>query len=304
MKVLVYDANNFLYVAGAGQDSHVGMASMFVRAVTAISANMKADNFVFLWDGGIAAWRRDLIPGYKIRPTKDPDAAEMIRKAKKLTMAVLDFLGTSQIRVDGAEADDLISVLVHEVVAARTDMEVVIVSTDKDFYQMVGPRISVYNPVKKRTVNEKSFKDVVGGISRLEFMAYRAMVGDASDKIPGVRGIGDKKAGVVLDEVEKRISGGSQRPFFAEVMNVLENDASKDEFKVALKTMRLPRKIDELDDIASGSLKRVIESAEPRKKRFHVNETKFMDLVSKLGLDGMYGEMLFEFMGAWRIMLV
>jgi DNA polymerase-1 len=108
------------------------------------------------------------------------------------------------IAVEGYEADDVIGTLAGQ--AAALGLQVVIVSGDKDFYQLIGPQVALLNPgrggpgaVEETYVDESNAADRLGVPPR-QVADYLALVGDSSDNVPGVRGIGDKTARQLLQE--------------------------------------------------------------------------------------------------------
>ena len=108
------------------------------------------------------------------------------------------------VAVEGYEADDVIGTLAGQ--AAAQDVQVVIVSGDKDFYQLIGPRVALLNPgrggpgaVEEIYVDESNAADRLG-VPPKQVTDYLAMVGDSSDNVPGVKGIGDKGARKLLEE--------------------------------------------------------------------------------------------------------
>ncbi len=107
------------------------------------------------------------------------------------------------VSVDGYEADDVIGTLAVQ--AAAQGIQVVIVSGDKDFYQLIGPRVALLNPgrggpgaVEEIYVDESNAADRLG-VPPGQVTDYLAMVGDSSDNVPGVKGIGDKGARKLLE---------------------------------------------------------------------------------------------------------
>lgn len=100
--------------------------------------------------------------------------------------------------VEGYEADDVIATLATA--GAAVGFQVVIVSGDKDFYQLIGPRIALLNPgrggpagVEEHWVDEQNASERFG-VPPAQVVDYLALVGDSSDNVPGVRGVGGKTA--------------------------------------------------------------------------------------------------------------
>jgi DNA polymerase-1 len=101
------------------------------------------------------------------------------------------------------EADDLIA----GVVQRETKIHKRIVSTDRDFLQLIGPKTDVYAPVKKIIIDESNFDDVAAPktssgkaitFPRERYLDYRALTGDPSDNLPGVSGMGPLSAAKLL----------------------------------------------------------------------------------------------------------
>jgi DNA polymerase-1 len=106
--------------------------------------------------------------------------------------------------VEGYEADDVIGTLAVQ--AATRELQVVIVSGDKDFYQLIGPRVALLNPgrggpgaVEETYVDESNAAERLG-VPPGQVADYLALVGDSSDNVPGVKGIGEKGARQLLQE--------------------------------------------------------------------------------------------------------
>ena len=90
---------------------------------------------------------------------------------------------------DGIEADDVIGYIAKQIL--KEDEECVIVSTDKDFLQLVDSKTTVYSPTKKKTYVPDLIKEDYG-ISSENFLFYRVLDGDKSDNVPGIDGCGLK----------------------------------------------------------------------------------------------------------------
>jgi DNA polymerase-1 len=107
------------------------------------------------------------------------------------------------IAVDGYEADDVIGTLASQ--AAQQDLRTVIVSGDKDFYQLISEHVVVLNPGRggtapvAETLSDLSNAHERLGISPEYVVDYLALVGDSSDNVPGVKGIGDKTARALIE---------------------------------------------------------------------------------------------------------
>jgi len=110
---------------------------------------------------------------------------------------ILAAFGVPVVGVEGYEADDVIGTLAT---AAAQGLQVVIVSGDKDFYQLIGPGIALLNPgrggpaaVEEHWVDQANASERLG-VSPERVVDYLALVGDSSDNVPGVKGVGEKTA--------------------------------------------------------------------------------------------------------------
>jgi 5'-3' exonuclease len=157
-----------------------------------------------------AADRRALLPSYKPPVTGDEEVFADLPRIRD----GLDLLGLSWIEDTRWEADDVIASLI----AAHPTREHLIMSTDKDFYQLLSPRVSVLNTQRRadrRLIRPAEVYDRHGVLPH-QWCDYRALTGDKSDNIPGIRGVGDTTAarllaeGAHLEDLDKldRLTGG------------------------------------------------------------------------------------------------
>ncbi len=149
------------------------------------------DCVIVVFDAPGPSFRHEAYEAYKAQRAPTPeDFKTQLERIKQ----IVDLLGLERLEVPGFEADDVIGSLAKK--AERSGYEVRIVSTDRDLYQLVSDRVSVWLPdgtlVTPRVVKEKY------GVSPEQWVDFRALVGDPSDNIPGVRGIGPKTAAKLL----------------------------------------------------------------------------------------------------------
>ncbi|MCM8823163.1 MAG: DNA polymerase I [Candidatus Omnitrophica bacterium] len=130
-------------------------------------------------------FRQDKFREYKIqRPSIPHELKVQFPLIKKL----LSLWGIKLVEKEGFEADDIIASLTQK--ALREDFKVVIVSSDKDIYQLIDDgRVCIYDPVKNRMYEENTFNEEYGFIPSL-MVDYLALTGDTTDNVPGAKGIG------------------------------------------------------------------------------------------------------------------
>ena len=173
----------------------------WVKSLWKLEDQEKPESVVVFFDLGGAQDRLALHPEYKANREEMPEAlGRQIEPLKAVTRA----MGLVGVERDGVESDDL---LASEAVSlAGKGHEVLIVSSDKDFAQIVGDRIKILLPPP--SANPKlgwRLLDAAGvrekfGVSPRQIADYLALVGDASDNIPGVNGVGPKTASKWLEE--------------------------------------------------------------------------------------------------------
>lgn len=154
------------------------------------------NDVVVCWDAGRSKQRMSIYPEYKgnrdakkAERTEEEQAAyrQFIDQMEQLH-ANLPKFGVRSLKIRGWEGDDLVYV-----VSQLVDDICVIVSTDKDMLQLVSDRIFVWSPFKEQLITPKNFQAVVG-VPQSSYLSYRILVGDSSDNINGVAGVGDKTA--------------------------------------------------------------------------------------------------------------
>lgn len=158
-------------------------------------------NVIVVWDGGRSKRRMELLPEYKqSRRKENPTPEELMLQAAfyaqlEALQKGLVFLGTRSVKVQGTEADDIIALLSQSIVA-RSE-QAVIYSGDKDLQQLASDSISILhsdgNLLKAADVCAKW-----GVQSPSEIVQLLALIGDSSDDIAGVKGVGPKRAAEVL----------------------------------------------------------------------------------------------------------
>ncbi|HSM00603.1 MAG TPA: DNA polymerase I [Candidatus Limnocylindria bacterium] len=138
--------------------------------------------------------RHNLFPEYKANRLKVPE--ELLAQIP-LVKEVIDALGVPRIEVPGAEADDIIGTLSR--LAEEKGMDVIIVSSDKDLYQLVSKKVRIRDGLKEKTVGEEEVRDTFG-VEPGQVADLLALAGDPSDNVPGVPGIGEKTASGLIRE--------------------------------------------------------------------------------------------------------
>ncbi|MCG6986951.1 MAG: DNA polymerase I [Gemmatimonadetes bacterium] len=172
----------------------------FTNFLLDIRDKLAPDYLAVVFDAG-DSFREEVYPEYKATREKMPDD---LRASIARVRDIVEGFHDTVVELDGYEADDVIGTLA--VKARDAGLEAVIVSGDKDFYQLVGPGIHLMNPgrggptgVAAEWVTEENASDKFG-IPPSQVADYLALVGDSSDNVPGAPGIGPKTAVKLLKE--------------------------------------------------------------------------------------------------------
>lgn len=117
------------------------------------------------------------------------DEQEAMRHQFSRLVSYLDNLPVTFLSIDGIEADDTIAYIAQ--MYQPISKKVTIVSTDRDFYQLISPTLQVWSPIKKKMYDEAALLEEFG-VHPNNYVVYRTFTGDNSDNIPGVDGFGPK----------------------------------------------------------------------------------------------------------------
>ena len=212
--------------------NHIGGVTGFLKSVGYVTRKFKPSRVYVIFDGkGGSKRRRDIYPDYKLgrKPltrlnrtydmTTEKDEQDLMRYELVIVAKALMKLPITTITLDHVEADDIISYIAQHV--GENGGESIIYSTDKDFLQLVGDDIKVWNPVRKKTyIPEIVVEDYE--IHPNNFLLYRALTGDTSDNLPGIKGLGMKTLLKIVPEFVTE-----QHLTFDDVIDAAENSKLK-----------------------------------------------------------------------------
>src|SRR3989337_2850927 len=151
-------------------------------------------HFAVIFDYSAKTFRNDLFDGYKANRPEPP--GDLIPQFPLVRDAVRAF-NVACIEQEGYEADDLIATYAVQALAAGAD--VTIVSSDKDLMQLVRPGIRMYDTMKNKVIGEAEVLERFG-VPPSKVIEVQALMGDSTDNVPGVPGIGVKTAALLINE--------------------------------------------------------------------------------------------------------
>lgn len=197
------------------------------------------DCVIVVFDAPGPSFRHEEFAGYKAQRTAPPeDFRPQVEKIKQL----VDLLGLVRFEVPGVEADDVIATLARR--AEREGYETVILTSDRDTYQLLSDRIVVLTPDERR-ITPDYLRDRYG-VGPEQWVDFRALTGDPSDNIPGVKGIGAKTAAKLLERwgslddiyahldevtppgVRKKLEEGKEAAFFSREISRMRTEVPLD----------------------------------------------------------------------------
>jgi len=153
-------------------------------------------------------WRKEIFPNYKasrkkMRETSGHDWNKIFECLNKIRDELKEHSPYKVIEIDTCEADDIIAYLSTTLIEKPED-KIFIVSSDKDFLQLVSNQVTVYRPMEKKYYTEEVFRAKYK-ISPKNFILYKILLGDQSDKIKGIKGLGEKGLLKKFPELKERI---------------------------------------------------------------------------------------------------
>lgn len=178
--------------------NHIGGLTGFLRSLGYVTNLIKPTRVILVFDGqGSSTNKRYLYPEYKANRgitritnwdmfESQQEESEAIKNQIVRLIDYLKCLPVDLVSVDKVEADDVIGYLTK-----KFKQEVVIMSSDRDFLQLVDERVMVYSPIKKKFYDKHLVKKEYG-VSTLNFLNQKIVLGDSGDNVPGVKGIGEK----------------------------------------------------------------------------------------------------------------
>jgi DNA polymerase I len=169
---------------GLQTNAILGFTTMLLK----ILRERKPDGLVVAFDEKGPTLRHAEFKAYK---AQRPPMPEGMSAQIPYIHRVVDALNIPSVRQAGYEADDLIGSLAHQ--AELAGFDVIIVTGDKDMFQLLTPHVRIYDPVKDKWLGETECRERFG-VEPARVVEIMGLMGDATDNIPGVKGIGEKTA--------------------------------------------------------------------------------------------------------------
>ena len=287
-----------------------GMLTGFMNFIASLGKEFPTDYIVFALDSESETFRKKLYPEYK---ANRKEVEEDLKIQLPIAIDLIKEMGFKMIEAKGYESDDVIASLAT--LASKKGIDVKIISSDKDMYQLLSEKIKIFDPIKKKEIGERECIEKFN-VSPKDFINFQALVGDSSDNIPGVKGVGEKTAAKLINEyhtleniyenienfkgaLKKRLIEGKESAFLSRELVTLKRDLFDD---IDLKEFKYPevnpilKVADKLMDLDITSvIDRVkkeglyVKTKEPSKKIIEFkavtieNEKELFDIIEKIG---------------------
>ena len=169
-----------------------GFANMLMKLMDDLRDASVEESIAVVFDAKRLTFRNEIYKEYKAHRPEAPE--ELVPQFAIIREAVRAF-NVCCLEMEGFEADDLIAT--YAKMAAAENIDVVVISADKDLMQLVRPGVTMIDPMKNRTIGPEQVKEKFG-VGPDKVIEVQALAGDSSDNVPGVPGIGIKTAAELI----------------------------------------------------------------------------------------------------------
>lgn len=197
---LVFRAFHAMYRSGLSSPDGMPTGAIFgfTNIITKLLETENPENLVVVFDTSAPTFRHEMFDDYKANRVEFPE--ELVPQLPKIK-ELLSHLSIPQYEKDGYEADDIIGTLAKR--ASEKNIKVFCLTSDKDFMQLVDDNIKLLKPASKgedlQVVDYPEVKEKFG-VTPAQVIDVQALTGDSVDNIPGVKGVGEKTAGPLIDK--------------------------------------------------------------------------------------------------------
>lgn len=215
-RILIIDGLNLFlrnfavlnYINSEG--THIGGLGGFLRSLGSLVKQLKPTSVYVVFDGvGSSINRKNLLPEYKsgrnVNRVNKKSFTDLDQENEAKTDQIIHLIHYLQclpvkiLSLDGVEADDIMAFLSKEM-SKIPENQIYLISADNDFIQLVNKNISIYRSVEKEFITPKYVKEKYG-VHPHNFLTYKTLMKDTSDKVGGVKGLGKGKLPKLFPEM-------------------------------------------------------------------------------------------------------
>lgn len=221
-KIALIDAYGFVFRAyhslpplTRADGTPVGAVYGFTNMLIKLIASLDVSHVAVVFDSGSKTFRNEIFSEYKANRPPCPEDLKpqfpIIRKtAESLNLTILEKVGY--------EADDIIATIAKK--SAQANFEVLIISSDKDLMQLIDDKISIYDAMKNKLIKSNEVKEKFF-VEPHQVLDLLSLIGDSSDNVPGVKGIGPKTASELINQY------GTLENIFKNIDNIKQEKRKK-----------------------------------------------------------------------------
>ena len=194
--IILVDGSSFLFRAyhaireplttSDGRTTHAVFGT--INMLRSLTREYQPERLAMVMDAKGKTFRNELYPAYKANRPPMPDD---LRMQQEYVKQIVPAMGITLVSVSGVEADDVIGTLACA--ASKQDFRTMIVSSDKDLAQLVNERVEMVDTMKNTRLDRNGVTEKFG-VPPEKIVEYLALMGDTSDNIPGIPGVGPKTA--------------------------------------------------------------------------------------------------------------
>lgn len=192
----------------------------FLTALSKYTERMQPSQIYVAWENGQSAFRKKILPEYKLNRKSHP--ADIVKDRTDQLISLINVLKHTpicQVYIAGCEGDDIIAYLCNKF----SDANKIIISADKDYYQLLDENTKIFAPVRKYYVDEDTVKSKYGILSQ-NFVLFKSLCGDGSDNIAGIRGLGEKRLKKLFPDVSNTVIG------LGDIYKICQDNLDKNSF--------------------------------------------------------------------------
>lgn len=217
------------------------VCAYILRYFFEIMSRLNSPNVAVIWDSGKSRWRTHFFPKYKSHRSdrKTEFDKELMFQEKERAKTTLEYFGVRSVSVPGVEADDLISILVTY--STLCNRKSVVVSRDSDLTQLINDTVTLYDPYSEKFTSKGDLEVCAELVPEM-----KALAGDASDNIPGIKDIGKVHAVKMLSGggVHRAVNGGDVSAISSNKKKVVSLLSSLEDFYLYYRLCVLPNVMD------------------------------------------------------------
>jgi len=290
-EIFIIDAHAYLYrnyyalpklTTPSGEE--VGALYGFNRFLLKILKEKNPQFMVVCYDSPVKTFRYELFNEYKANRKKTDEA--LIRQID-LSKDLVKALGIKEITINGYEADDIIAAISYKL--SLENYKVIIISHDKDLTQLIGDNIFIWDGISKEYFGREYVISKFGLLPE-KMVDYLSLIGDTSDNVPGVKGIGPKMA---LKLIEK----------YGSIENIIDKinkgEIDKDLIKIKdnIELLKLSKKLVELNynlPIEININNFIVSMPDKNKLKFFAEKFMFKELLNMVSENDFFSNSLPE----------